>query len=124
MPYRKKYICFTEIKSILHTYMQIKFIKEIEILSSLYTITWDKTSNGGSFCCGKSEIEIGIKSYKKDPSNTMQVLSHEIMEIILVVMGARFDHSRIGGNYLFSFDHQTFENAIKIHTQTMSKFIQ
>ena len=53
----------------------------------------------------------------------MQILSHEIMEIILSMMGARFSNGRTMDNYLFNFCHQTFENAIQVHTQTISKFI-
>ena len=103
---------------------KLKFIKEIEILSSRFNIVWDKTNDGGSFSWNDSKITIGIKSYSKDPLYTMQILSHEIMEIILVGMGARFSNSRTGDNYLFNFCHQTFENAIQIHIQTLNKFIK
>ena len=101
--------------------MKIKFLKQIEILSSTFTITWDKTHDGGAFSCKDSTIIIGIRSYKKDPLYTLQILSHEIMEIILVSMGGRYDNER-HSNYLFNFDHLTFENAIQIHTQTINKF--
>ena len=104
--------------------MNIKFIKEIEILSSKFTVVWDKTNDGGTFSWSKSEINIGIKSFKKDPLYTFQILSHELFEIILVGMGARFASGRTSENYLFSFDHQTFENAIQIHSQALSKFIK
>jgi len=102
---------------------KIKFIKDVEILSSKFSIVWDKTTDGGSFSWSDSKITVGIKSYSKDPIYTMQVLSHEIMEIILVGMGARFSNGRTGDNYLFNFCHQTFENAIQIHTQTLNKFL-
>lgn len=98
-------------------------IKEVEILSSTFKIIWDKKSDDGSFSWVNSEIKIGIKSISKDPLYTFQVISHEIMEIILVGMGARFMNGRTGENYLFNFEHQTFENAIQIHSQTISKFI-
>jgi len=88
--------------------MQIKFIKNIEILSSNFTIIWDKKTDGGSFSWGESKIIVGIKSYKKDPLYTFQILSHEMMELILHGMGARFENSRTLSNYLFNFDHQTF----------------
>jgi hypothetical protein len=44
------------------------------------------------------------------------------MEGILIAMGARYEHTLIDNNYLFSFNHQTFENAIQLHTEIMSKF--
>jgi hypothetical protein len=104
--------------------MQINFIKKVEILSSELTIKWDKTNDGGSFNLSNAEIAIGIKSYKTDPLYTISVISHEVMEAILVNMGARFMNSRTSDNYLFNFDHQTFENAIQIHTQVMNKFLK
>jgi hypothetical protein len=103
--------------------MNLLFIKKIEILSATFNIIWDKTHDGGSFSCAESTITIGIKSYKKHPIYTFQVLSHEIMEVVLVYMGARFENGR-HSNYLFSFDHQTFENAVQIHSQAISKFIK
>lgn len=101
--------------------MKIKFLKQIEILSINFKIEWDKTSDGGYFNCGESLIRIGIKSYKKDPLYAIGILSHEIMEIILVMMGARFTSDRHATSYLFNFDHQTFENAIQLHIQTLNK---
>jgi hypothetical protein len=104
--------------------MQIKFIKNIEVMSSNFSVIWDKTNDAGSFSWSKSEITIGIKSIKKDPLYTFSIISHELMELILVTMGARFQNGRTGDNYLFNFDHQTFENAIQIHTQSLSKFLK
>lgn len=103
---------------------QIKFIKEVEILSATFKVIWDKTNDGGTFSWKDSEITIGIKSIKKDPLYTLSVISHEVMELILSGMGARFESSRTASNFLFNFDHQTFENAIQIHTQAMTKFIK
>ena len=102
----------------------LKFISEVEILSSRFKVTWDKKTDAGSFSWTDSTIVIGIKSYKKDPLYTFSVLTHEIMEVILVGMGARFSNGRTGDNHLFIFDHQTFENAIQIHAQTISRFIK
>lgn len=104
--------------------MQLEFLKKVKILASEYKVTWDETHNGGSFSCRESEITIGTRSYAKDPLFTFSVLSHEILELILVVMGGRFDNGRTGENFLFNFDHQTFENAIQTHAQVMSKFIK
>lgn len=101
----------------------IKFIKNIEILSSNFKIIWNKKSDGGSFSWSDGIIEIGIKSYKTDPLYTLNILNHEIMEVILVGLGARFSNGRTMDNYLFNFDHQTFETAIKIYTQTINKFL-
>ena len=104
--------------------MKINKIKNIEILSACFTVIYDKTMDGGNFSWGNATITIGIKSIDTDPGYTFSVISHEVMEIILTGMGARFESSRTANNYLFNFDHQTFETAIQIHAQTISKFIK
>lgn len=104
--------------------MKLRLIKEIEILSSVFKVKYDKTHNGGTFSWANSDITVGIKSIKTDPSYTFSIISHEIMEIILTGMGGRFNNSRTQDNFLFSFDHQTFENAIQTHAQALSKFIK
>lgn len=99
-------------------------IKNIEILSSNFKIIYDEKTDSGNFSWPHSTITIGIKSIKTDPLYTLSIISHELMEVILCGMGARFDNSRTASNYLFNFDHQTFENAIQIHTQCLSKFLK
>jgi hypothetical protein len=103
--------------------MKLKFPKEITILSNKFFIKYDKTHNGGSFSISRDEIIIGTKSLKTNPQYTLGIISHEILEIIFVFMGARFDNSRTGDNFLFNFDHQTFENANQIYCDTIVKFI-
>lgn len=102
--------------------MRIKKIKEIEILSSKFTMIWNKTHNGGKFSWSNATIEIGIKDYNKDPLYTLNILNHELMELILVGMGCRYGNGR-EENYLFNYGHQSFENAIQIFTQAQSKFL-
>jgi len=104
--------------------VKIKYIKEIEILSSNFKIVWDKTTDSGSFSWANAEIKIGIKSVSKDPLYTISIISHEVMEIILTGMGSRYSNTRTGENYLFSFCHQSFENAMQIHTQSIMKFLK
>lgn len=102
--------------------MKLKFIKKIDILGSAFNVIWDKTSNGGSFSWGESRITVGCKDYKKDPTYTFNVLSHEIMEALLVGLGARYGNGR-EALFLFSFNHQTFETAVELHAQALSKFL-
>lgn len=104
--------------------IEIKFIKDIEILSAKFKLVWEKNNDGGSFSWASAEIKIGIKSVKTDPLYTFSVISHELMELILTGMGGRFENGRTHDNFLFNFDHQTFENAIQVHAQAISKFIK
>jgi len=103
--------------------MKIRQIKEFYVLANKITVTYNKTHNGGSFALVEGQMEIGIKCMANDPVYTLSVISHEVMEMIMVLMGARLDNPRMASNYLFNFDHQTFENAIQLHTEIMSKFI-
>lgn len=104
--------------------MEINLIKSIEVYSSKIDIIYEKGNDAGSFNWYEGWIKIGIKNIKRDPMYTLNIISHELMEMILVCVGARFNNSRTGDNYLFNFDHQTFENAINIHTQIILKFIK
>ena len=47
--------------------MKLKFLKEIEILSANFTITWDKTNDGAEFSWTECTIKIGTTSLYKYP---------------------------------------------------------
>lgn len=104
--------------------MTLIFPKEITILSNKLKIVQDKTHNGGSFDLENYELIIGTKSLKNDPHYVFTIISHEILECIYGIMNARYSSSRMTNNYLFSFDHQTFENANQIYCDTIKLFIK
>lgn len=105
--------------------MELKFIKEVVILSCRFKVIYDKKTDAGEFMWGEKDIiTIGIKNYKNNPEYTISILTHELMELILSMIGARYSHSRIDNNYLFNYDHQTFENSIQVFTETFNKFIK
>jgi len=103
--------------------LEIKYIKEIEVLSSKFEVIWDKTMDGGSFDFSKCTITIGIKNVRKDPNYVLSVISHELMELILETMGARYLNGR-SDYFVFNFDHRIFEVSILAHMQAFSKFIK
>lgn len=103
--------------------VKLNFIKKINILSCNFTVVWDNNSDGGSFDWDKAEIKIGIKTYKKDPLYTLHVINHELMELILTSIGGRYHNSR-DHDFVFVFNHLSFETAIKVHTQALSEFIK
>lgn len=102
--------------------MEIVFVKKVVILSNTFKIVYDKLSDGGSFSFSEGVIKVGIKSIKNDPLYVINIISHELLEVILCAMGARYESIRANGNYLFNFDHQTFENAVQLHTMLLTKF--
>lgn len=103
--------------------MKLKFPKEITILSNRFKMLYDKTTNGGSFNFADGEMIIGTKCLKDDPQHVFQVISHEVMESIYCVMGARYESAREHKHYLFSFDHMKFETANQIYCDTIINFI-
>lgn len=107
----------------MNRYVKIRRIKKIMICSSEFKVIWSKKGNGGAFSFKECTITIGCRDYEKDPLYVMSVISHEIMEIIIEFLGGRFQNGRTDTNYLFNFDHQTFENAIQLHIQAMASFI-
>ena len=100
----------------------IKKVKSITIFGNKFKVIYDPTNNGGSFSFVTETFVIGTKCMKHDPVYTLSVISHEVMEAIYECMGARYCSPREHNAYLFNFNHQTFENAIQIHTEIMSKF--
>ena len=104
--------------------MLLKLPKNIVILSNNFKITYNKNSNGGYFSWKDNILEIGTKDLNDNPIYVYSVISHEIMEVILVGLGGRFENNRTMNNYLFNFDHQTFENAMQLHSECMIKFIK
>lgn len=104
--------------------MKIKFPKEVTILSNRMKIVQLKDTHGGYFSFGDCEIGIGVKGIKSDPHHVFQVISHELMEAILVCLGARFESPREEKHYLFSFDHQKFETANQVYCDIIVKFIE
>ncbi len=103
--------------------MKLKKINKVQILSNTFDVFYDNKSDGGSFDWAESKIVIGTKSYKKDPLYTISVLSHELMEGILIMTGGRFSNGRTFDTYLFNFDHQIFANAIRLHIEALNKFL-
>lgn len=104
--------------------MTLKFPKKVTILGSDFKVEYNKDIDGSAFYLDNSRIIIGTASLKNDPFYTFMMISHEVMEVVLQMMGARYINPRLENHYLFSFNHQTFENAIAIHAQVMREFIK
>lgn len=84
--------------------------KTINICGKKYNIIYDKTYSGGSFDCSTNEIKIGTK----DKHRILEIMIHEISEIILTMRGLRFCRGSYddNGDYMFVMNHQDFENYI------------
>ena len=103
--------------------MQLNKIKQITILSTTFDIVYNDKDGGGIFDWTNSKITIVTIDLKKDPLYVISVVSHELMEGILIMMGGRYQNPR-DQSYLFNYDHKMFESAIDIHFVALSKFIK
>lgn len=84
----------------------MKIPKKIKIGGFDWTIVNEKRGGGWFETVPR---KIGVCLGEKD---TMQILLHEIMEILLVQNYNRFEPIQ-GDNYLFSFNHIEFSKVIK-----------
>lgn len=102
--------------------MKLKKLKEIDILHTIVDIKWDKKSYGASFDIDNKIMVIGIKD--ADIGEIFMLLQHEIMEMLMVLMGYRYTDYANGGSYRFFLDHKEFEGLIQIYTVIIQKFIK
>lgn len=104
--------------------MRIKFLKNINLLTYKFKIKYDDSHSGATFSFSDLEIVIGTKNYKKSPQQTLQVISHEISEILHVLLNTRYEDGSTTTNYKFFQDHKQFEAHNQILTQNLVKFIK
>ena len=88
--------------------------KSVIIAGRTYTIIKDMKRNGGWFNTSKLEIRIGLKGKVTDDEIRI-ILLHEIFEVIFTERNLRYKlgyNPPENGHYLFSFNHQQFEDAM------------
>ena len=83
--------------------MKFKFPKKITIGDVVWKIKYLKDYAGGSFLYKDHTINIGIKHYKNNPTRTLNVIIHELKEIIQVEQGVRFEDPTENKNYQFHY---------------------
>jgi predicted nucleic acid-binding Zn-ribbon protein len=91
----------------------MKIPSKLIICGREYKVIKDKNLLGGRFECGKQTIRIGLK--EKHPDQIRDTILHEIIEVILTERNLRYKLNYIedeNGHYLFSFNHNEFENWI------------
>ena len=89
----------------------MKLPLKLTICGKVYKII-RKDLGGGEFCLGDQRIVIGTRWSDEVQFETF---IHEIMEVILAEKDFRYSREvdqRTNGDYLFSFNHKEFENAM------------
>lgn len=106
--------------------MEIKKLKEVEILGHKVKMKWSPKIGGGYVVISDEGNEIGISTSteKGDPFDLIEILMHELSEIIHILLRFRYDDPSVHGNYKFFMDHKEFELHNKILANTFSKFIK
>jgi len=100
--------------------IKIKFIKEILIGSTKFKIIWDKNSEEGqlSYPWGRKNetayIKIGLENHKVNPIRTLEIIIHELKEIINIEQATRMTRLDETKAYEFHYTH-------KEHTEMCSR---
>jgi hypothetical protein len=92
----------------------MKLPKSVCIAGKTYKITVDKNSAGGWFGTTSQEIKIGTKGLKDEM--VLITFLHEVIEAIFTERNMRYSlryNNPENGDYLYSFNHDQFENAVQ-----------
>ncbi len=90
----------------------MKIPTEITICGIKHKVILEPDNNGGWFNEGKKAIGIGV--VRKD--DIPEVILHEVLESIMAIRNMRYAKERAepdNGDYLFSFNHDQFEQFVK-----------
>jgi hypothetical protein len=88
----------------------MKLPKTVQICGKTFKVTAHKDKSGASFSVDDFTIKIGTKFPQDIPENFV----HEVIEAVFLQRGMRYklyDDSR-SSDYLFSFKHEEFQNAV------------
>jgi len=90
--------------------MKLKKIKKIVIGDTEFQIKWNKKESGGAFNYPnknkKALITIGIEDEKINPIGVLNVIIHELKEIIQVEQRVRYDRQDEFKAYEFHYTHK------------------
>lgn len=102
----------------------LKIPKTLTIAGKTYKLEFNKNTRGGHFSTGEQKIQIG-KGYGSELF--YEVLLHEVIESVLTERDLRFSKPAVkqeNGNYLFSFNHEQFEQAVKDIAYALKGFLK
>lgn len=106
--------------------MQFKYPKKIKIGSTLFLIRYNKDHNGASLSYpdgeNKAFIEFGMRGHKNNPLRYLELVIHELKEIIQIEQSTRYQ--RGGSGYTFIYTHDEHEDLCGRLAGLLSKFIK
>lgn len=86
-----------------------------------WNIVWDKKDGGGSFNYGSRKIIIGLK----DNSNVqlLEIIIHELKEIIQIEQATRYNRIDADNNYEFHYSHKEHTDLCARLSGLLNEFI-
>lgn len=86
--------------------MRLKFPKKIVVGSYTFTIKTDKKRSDGYFSYSDGVIFIGTEMLKKQPERVLEIIIHELKEVIQVEQYTRFTRGDEDKAYEFHYTHR------------------
>lgn len=108
--------------------MKYKYPKKVTIGSEEFKVIYDKNIGGGEFSLSwedkEAYIKIGMKHHKGSDLNFINIVLHEITEIVHVVLGTRFKAPDNDSNYHFCYNHREHTTACEMISSVLKQFIK
>ena len=102
----------------------IVFPEEITIGNFYYKVFTNKKQSGGSFNGAECRLTIGTEHLESDPNYVWSVINHEIMEMVFMSFGVRYQDTSVEGNYKFFMDHKEFELCMNEFSKVIVQFLK
>ena len=103
--------------------MNIKKIKKLKVNAMIFDVVWNKKDSGGSVNFQKDIITIGCHK-AMNQTEVLEVVIHELFEIVCVEMHTRYSRTDCHNDYLFVFDHKQHTTQMTMMAGLLEQFIQ
>lgn len=101
--------------------MKLKRIRKLKVNSFEFSVTWDRSHDGGSFNYGDMSINVGV--LRAADNEIFMVLCHELWEICAIEMNVRLRRPDCDSDYVFVYDHRQHETMTNMFAGLISQFI-
>ena len=102
--------------------MKFKFPRQVLIGSTKLKITYDKRSEGGSFDYADNTIIIGTKNISNNKGRFLEIIIHELKEVIQTEQYTRY-YRNDEESYMFFSNHAQHTQLCGILAGLLDKFI-
>lgn len=104
--------------------MKYKYPKKILIGHQEYNMIYDKKEGGGEFSLGFENENPYIKIGMRDNGDFLNILLHELSEVIHCLLNTRFKSDDNRSNYHFCYFHKEFTTHTEILAGVLTQFIK